>query len=109
MASVLGDKKFWQAASEKAVMTFSQTMAAELVVFSVPDLRDKGLEGLPWVGMLTVAVIAAVVSLCTSVGKGSVGVVGPGTVLESADRGSASAKTNNGDGGTDATVKARKV
>jgi hypothetical protein len=101
MASVLGDKKFWQAASEKSVMTFSQTLAAELVVFSVPDLRDQGLDGLPWTAMLTVAVIAALVSFLTSVGKGSVGVVGPGTVLETQAANGGGDKSN-GDGGAHA-------
>lgn len=81
MASILGDKRFWLTSGERSLMTLGQTMAAELAVFSTVEIREKGLEGLPWTAMISVAVVAALVSLCTSIGKGTAGKVGAQVVL----------------------------
>lgn len=76
MASLLGQKKFWLASVERAVLTFAQTLAAELAVFTTVEIKQLGLVGLPWNAMASVAVVAALVSLLTSIGKGARGSAG---------------------------------
>lgn len=76
MPSLLKDKRFWLASAERAVLTSAQTLAAELAVFSAVEIREKGLEGLPWYAMISVAVVAGVLSFLSSIGKGGSGSAG---------------------------------
>lgn len=54
---------FWRAAAERAIKTFAQTLAALLVA------DGTGLLDSAWVARLSVAGMAALVSLLTSVGS----------------------------------------
>lgn len=76
MTSLLNDRRFWLASAERAVLTVAQTFAAELAVFSVVEVREKGLDGLPWYPMISVAVVAGLLSFLISVGKGGSGSAG---------------------------------
>lgn len=76
MTSLLSDKRFWLASTERAVLTMAQTFAAELAVFSAVEVREKGLDGLPWYPMISVAVVAGLLSFLISVGKGGSGSAG---------------------------------
>lgn len=76
MTSLLSDKRFWLASAERAVLTSAQTLAAELAVFSAVEVREKGLDGLPWYAMISVAVVAGLLSFLSSIGKGSSGSAG---------------------------------
>lgn len=62
---------FWKAAFERAVKTFAQALAALLVA------DGTGLLDTAWGTALSVAGMAAVVSLLTSVGSGTIGEGGP--------------------------------
>ena len=76
MTSLLSDKRFWLASTERAVLTMAQTFAAELAVFSAVEIREEGLDGLPWYPMISVAVVAGLLSFLASMGKGSSGSAG---------------------------------
>lgn len=76
MTSLLSDKRFWLTSVERAVLTSAQTFAAELAVFSAVEVKEKGLEGLPWYAMTSVAVVAGLLSFLSSIGKGSSGSAG---------------------------------
>ena len=57
---------FWKACLERLVKTFCQAGVAALVA------SGTGLIGTDWVGVLSVAGMAAVVSLLTSIGSGTI-------------------------------------
>lgn len=80
--SLLADKRFWACAAERAVLTFAQALVAELAVFKVADIERLKLHGLPWYAMISVAVIAALVSLLTTISKGVNGSAGTGVDLK---------------------------
>ncbi|MEU7639887.1 MULTISPECIES: holin [unclassified Streptomyces] len=65
-------KAFWLATSERAVRTFAQTLLAAL------GLDTADLLTLPWAHSLTLAAIAAVLSVVTSLATASTGKPGPG-------------------------------
>lgn len=83
--SLLADKRFWLNAAERAVLTFAQSLAAELAVFKIADIERLKLDGLPWYAMISVAVVASLISLLTSIGKGSKGSPGSGVGLKPED------------------------
>jgi NAD/NADP transhydrogenase beta subunit len=66
-------RAFWIAATERAIKTFAQTLAALLVA------DGTGLLNTAWIPQLSVAGMALVVSLLTSVA--SAGAAGPGPSL----------------------------
>lgn len=80
--SLLADKRFWINAIERSVLTFAQSLVAELAVFEVADIEEMKLDGLPWYAMISVAVVAALISLLTTIGKGSSGSAGSGVDLQ---------------------------
>jgi hypothetical protein len=77
------NRAFLAAAVERAVKTFAQTLAALLAG------TGSGVLDVDWSGRLSVAGMAAVVSLLTSVASGGVGRAGPSLVNEGAGRGTA--------------------
>lgn len=83
--SLLTDRRFWRNAVERAVLTCAQTLAAELAVFQLADVRELKLHGLPWYAMISVAVLAALVSVLTTISKGALGNAGAGVALEPED------------------------
>jgi hypothetical protein len=62
---------FLAAAAERAIKTFAQTLAALLAA------GGSGILDADWGGRLSIAAMAAVVSLLTSVASGGVGAAGP--------------------------------
>jgi hypothetical protein len=68
---MLTDPTFWRAAAERAVKTFAQSLAALLVADGTDVLSTD------WGARLSVAAMAAVVSVLTSVGSAQVGDDGP--------------------------------
>lgn len=62
---------FWRAAAERGIKTFAQTAAAMLVA------AGTGLIGTDYVQVLSVAGMAALVSVLSSVGSGVVTGNGP--------------------------------
>lgn len=76
-------KSFARAALERAVKTFAQTLAAMLVASGVDLLHAN------WTDSLSIAGMAAVVSVLTSIGSGVVTGGGPSLtndeVLDEAD------------------------
>lgn len=64
-------KAFWRAVAERAIKTFAQAAAALLVA------DGTGLLDTDWQAAASVAGMAAVVSVLTSVGSGKIGGDGP--------------------------------
>ncbi|MCW2287051.1 r1t family holin [Leucobacter luti] len=64
-------KRFWIAAAERAVKTFAQTAVAILTAGAT------GLLDVDWGQMASVAGLAAVVSLLTSIASDGIGGAGP--------------------------------
>ena len=62
---------FWRAATERSIKTFAQTLAALLVA------DGTGLLDSQWVPRLSVAGMAALVSVLTSIGSDSITGNGP--------------------------------
>lgn len=69
-------KQFWIAAAERAIKTFAQALAAVLVAGATSILE------VDWQQSLGVAALAAVLSVCTSVGSMAVGNAGPSLATE---------------------------
>jgi hypothetical protein len=65
---------FWKATAERAVKTFAQSAAALLTA------NASGLLEVDWQQVASVAGLAAVLSLLTSVGSSRVGEPGPSLV-----------------------------
>ncbi len=63
---------FWKAAAERAVKTFAQSLVAYFVAGSVAGLFDVN-----WGDALSVAGLATLVSVLTSIGSSAVGPNGP--------------------------------
>lgn len=59
-------KTFWKDTVERAVKTFAQSLVASLAV-------GTGLLDVDWVNALSIAGLATVISVLTSVGSGYVG------------------------------------
>ena len=59
-------KTFWRAAIERAAKTFAQTLAAMLVA------DGSGLLDARWLALLSVAGMAALVSVLTSIGSAGI-------------------------------------
>lgn len=72
---------FWLAAIERAVKTFAQTLAALLVG------DGAGLLTIDWIGVGSVAGLAALVSILTSVASSQAGSDGPSLAGESLGEG----------------------
>jgi hypothetical protein len=60
-------KTFWKDTAERAVKTFAQSMAAVLTA------GVTGVLDVDWMNALSVSLLAALVSVLTSVGSGYVG------------------------------------
>lgn len=63
---------FWKGAGERAVKTFFQTLGSILAVLTGADLVDSGSIGLGdvgWLGVVSTSLLAAVLSLATSIGN----------------------------------------
>lgn len=70
---------FWAAAFERALKTFAQAAVALLIGSGV------GLLEVDWISVGSVAGLAAVVSVLTSIGSGTVGDTGPSLAGEHID------------------------
>lgn len=66
-------RAFLKAATERAVKTFAQTLAASLVVAAT-------LEGVDWQAAASAAGLASLLSVLTSVGSSQIGGPGPSVV-----------------------------
>lgn len=64
-------REFWTAAAERAVRTFAQALAAVLTAGAT------GLLGVDWVGALSAAGMAALLSLLMSIAASGTGQPGP--------------------------------
>lgn len=71
---------FWKAAAERAIKTAAQTAAALLIA------NGTGLLDTDWAQAGSVAGMAAVLSVLTSVGSAGVGNPGPSLASESIDQ-----------------------
>lgn len=71
---------FWIATAERSIKTVAQTAAALLVGNGV------GLLNADWVSVLSVAGMAGVVSVLTSIGSATVGNDGPSLAGEDLER-----------------------
>lgn len=83
-------KAFLAAAGERAVKTFAQTLAALLAG------SGTGVLSVDWGARLSVALMAALVSLLTSVASGGVGSPGPSLANEGLSARGASAPAHTG-------------
>lgn len=70
---------FWKAAAERSVKTFAQTAAATLTAAGL------GLLDVDWVALVSVAGMAGLVSLLTSIGSGAITGDGPSLSGETLD------------------------
>lgn len=57
-------KAFWQGAAERAIKTFFQTFVAVIGVVGL-----VGVAEIDWVGAASISVVAALLSLATSIGN----------------------------------------
>jgi hypothetical protein len=73
--SVLASGKFWLAAGERAVKTFAQSLLAILVV-------GTGFEDVAWGEVLSVAGVATLASVLTSIVGAGLGNDGPSLASE---------------------------
>lgn len=63
-------KAFWKGLGERAIKTFFQTFTAALVITAGADaIPAVGLEGVPWLGVLSVSGLATILSVATSIGN----------------------------------------
>lgn len=61
---------FWKGAAERAINTFFQTLIAVVGVTAGSALiPEVGIEGVPWIGVLSASALAAPLSLATSIGN----------------------------------------
>jgi hypothetical protein len=73
-------KTFFVALSERSIKTFFQAIAALLVG------NGTGLLDTDWVGVISVAGMAALISVATSIGSATVGNDGPSLAGEDLER-----------------------
>ena len=66
------NRKFWAAAGERAVKTLAQSSVAAIIA------AGTGLVDTDWLGVVSVAGMAAIISLLTSVGTDAATGDGPG-------------------------------
>lgn len=69
---------FWKAAGERALRTFAQALAAQLVASGVTSAFSAS-----WLALLGVSLLAALLSVLTSVAVAGVGSAGPSLGTES--------------------------
>ncbi len=60
-------KDFWAGAAERALKTFFQTFVAVVGVTGIGTA--VGLDGVNWLGALSIAAVAGILSLATSIGN----------------------------------------
>ncbi len=60
------NKTFWKDTAERAIKTFAQSFVASLAV-------GTGLLDVDWLNALSIAGLATVISVFTSIGSGTVG------------------------------------
>lgn len=72
---------FWIASVERAVKTFTQTLAAVLLASNVPGLLDAD-----WSAALSASALASLLSILTSIGSATVGNDGPSLAGEDLER-----------------------
>ncbi|MGQ4574886.1 holin [Dermabacteraceae bacterium P7006] len=78
--SIYTDKTYWVAVAERAIKTFAQALAALIGAGGI------GLFEVDWVQALSVAGMAAFVSVLTSLASAEVGMPGPSLVSEGRGR-----------------------
>lgn len=59
---------FWKGAGERAIKTWAQAFLAAIAAMTL-GIDMPGVEHVPWLGALSVATLAAFLSLLTSVGN----------------------------------------
>ena len=69
-------RSFWKATTERSIKTFAQAWAAVLIA------NGTGLLDTEWASGLSIAGMAALLSVLTSVGSAGVGPTGPSLVNE---------------------------
>lgn len=63
-------KTFWKGAGERAVKTWFQVFVAMTMLTAGTEMIPAvGIEGIPWVAVLSSATLSAVLSLATSIGN----------------------------------------
>ena len=68
--ATLWSKSFWKGAGERAVKTFAQVFSASLGVSIGADLIPAvGIEGVNWIGVASVSLLATIFSVFTSIGN----------------------------------------
>jgi glyoxylate carboligase len=77
---MMWSRTFWIAVAERSIKTVAQTSAALLVGNGV------GLLNADWISVLSVAGMAGVVSVLTSIGSATVGNDGPSLAGEDLER-----------------------
>ena len=61
---------FWRGCAERAVKTWMQTFVAVVAMTAGTEMIPAvGVEGVPWVGVLSVSSLAALLSVATSIGN----------------------------------------
>lgn len=80
--SLLAERNFWTNAAERAGLTLAQTLAAVIAVVWVADTENTQRDGMPWYAMVSIALMAALLSFLASIGKGSIGMAGGGVQLK---------------------------
>lgn len=75
----MNTKQFWLKTGERAIKTFAQTLAALL---STVVASGQGIESVNWIQALSIAGLAMVFSLLTSLGSAAVNGETPSLVKE---------------------------
>lgn len=80
--SDLTSKTFWADTAERAVKTFAQSLAAALTTAALG--KATGIVDVDWVGFLSLAALAAVYSVVTSVAGINIGPKGSPSLVPDA-------------------------
>ena len=67
---MIWSKIFWKSAGERAIKTWFQVFVAMIMLTAGTEtIPTVGIEGIPWVAVLSSATLSAVLSLATSIGN----------------------------------------
>lgn len=63
-------KTFWKGAAERAIKTWFQVFVAmTMLTAGTETIPAVGVEGIPWIAVVSAATLSAILSVATSIGN----------------------------------------